>query len=137
MSFEDTRWDIEQTVIGPLRAFRHQVAPLNQHHNDCVNQFANIVRGLLTGSDGAPAFQGQGSMAMADNVGTFLDGEERLSGSGNELIGRLLDAATIGEKRAQELEQRLNGLRPSKIIPEKCSLGSRWRLMEEQLRREE
>ena len=54
------------------------------------------------------AFQGQGSMAMADKVGMFLDGEEQLSGSGNDLMGRLLDAALIGEKRAQELEQRLN-----------------------------
>jgi hypothetical protein len=108
MSFEDTRWDIEQTVIEPLRDFRQKVAPLNQLHNDCVNQFATIVGNLLTGSDGNTAFQGQGSMAMADVVGQFLDGEETLCGSGNDLMGRLLDAATIGEKRAQELEQRLN-----------------------------
>jgi hypothetical protein len=33
MSFEDTRWDIEQTVIQPLRNFRHKAAPLNQIHN--------------------------------------------------------------------------------------------------------
>ncbi len=108
MSFEETRWNIEQTVIEPLRNFRQQVAPLNQLHNDCVNQFANIVGSLLTGSDGAVAFQGQGSMAMADAVGQFLDGEEKLCGSGGDLMGRLLDAALIGEKRAQELEQRLN-----------------------------
>ncbi len=47
-------------------------------------------------------------MAMADAVGQFLDGEEKLCGSGGELMARLLDAALISEKRAQELEQRLN-----------------------------
>ena len=60
MSFEDTRWDIEQTVIQPLRDFRQKVAPLNQLHNDCVNQFATIVGGLLTGSDGEYCFPGAG-----------------------------------------------------------------------------
>ncbi len=43
MNFEETRWDIEQTVIEPLRNFRQQVAPLNQLHNNGVNQFATIV----------------------------------------------------------------------------------------------
>ena len=43
MSFEDTRWDIEQMVIKPLRNFRHTVTPLNQIHNDSVSQFATIM----------------------------------------------------------------------------------------------
>jgi len=108
MGFEDTLWNIEQTVIKPLRDFRRNVTPLNQIHNDNVSQFASIMGGLLTGSDGNTAFQGQGSMAMADMVGKFLDGEGKLCGSTHELMGRLLDASIICEKSAQELEQRLN-----------------------------
>src|SRR5207244_293757 len=97
---------IEQKIIEPLLAFRRTVSPLNQIHINAVDQFAKTIDGLLTGSDGDVAFQGPGSMALANLIGQYLDREEKLTGSYPDMLqGRLLDVSIICEKHAHELQQ--------------------------------
>src|SRR5947209_4244724 len=103
---QDPQKYIEQKIIEPLHAFRRTVSPLNQIHINAVDQFAKTIAGLLTGSDGEVAFQGPGSMALADLIGRYLDQEEKLTGSYPDMLqGRLLDVSIICEKYAHQLQQ--------------------------------
>ena len=111
---------IERTIIEPLLAFRHKVGPLNATHNDNIQSFTTTIMGLLTGSDGGVAMQGPGANALAEIVGQFLDGERQLAGSDpRTLEGRLLQAAIIGERYAQDLLDTLNGHAPqwASVLP--------------------
>lgn len=108
MSFSDWQTEIEETFIQPLQNFRQKVTAFNQVHNDCMNRIGDIMGGLLTGSDGQPAFQGQGADNLANTIGQFLDTEQQYAGSSDYLIGRLADASDIYEKAARNMQQRLN-----------------------------
>ncbi len=111
MSFasqDPTHRHLERKVIELLLDFRQKVGPLNQIHNDCIQQFTKIIMGLLVGSDGGTAFQGPGANALAELVGQFLDGERRLAGTDPlALEGRLQDAAVICERHAHNLQNTL------------------------------
>ena len=107
MSFEEIRAEIEAVVIEPLLAFRGKTSPLNQIHNQNTQDFSNTMAGLLTGSDGETAFQGSGSMALADLIGNYLRVEQSISGSGTDFVGHLLEAAQDSERTAHQLEQEL------------------------------
>jgi hypothetical protein len=111
--FAQVKRFIEQTIIQPLFDFRKTVTPLNQIHNDCMAYVGSALDGLLTGSDGEPAFQGQGADALAQLVGTFLTTEQKLSGSSGDLEGRLLDASVIYEYGASTLQEALGSIRIS------------------------
>ncbi|MGH2479911.1 MAG: hypothetical protein ACRDHW_09675, partial [Ktedonobacteraceae bacterium] len=113
MSFGDTKYVIELYTIVPWRAFRQKSVDLNQIHNESVNQFAQVMVDLLTGSDGEPAFQGPAADALARMVGDFLAGENKLSGSSTDpsaQVGLLPDLASACEKWASQLEQKLNDI---------------------------
>lgn len=106
---------VEQKIIEPLLAFRQKVQPLNQTHNDCIQQFTKIIMGLLTGSDGETAFQGPGSDALAELIGKFFDGEQQLAGTDPlTLEGRLLDAAVICEQHAHNLQATVKSFSASR-----------------------
>lgn len=101
---------IQHTIIDPLLNFRHKVSPLNQTHNQNIQDFTRTMMGLLIGSDGEIAMQGSGADALATLVGNFLNIENQLAGTDPlALAGRLLDAANICENHAHNLEDILNG----------------------------
>ncbi len=110
MSFEQIKAEIEAVVIQPLLAFHGKTSPLNQIHNDNTRDFSNIIAGLLTGSDGETAFQGDGSMALADLIGSYLNVEQSITGSGTDFVGHLLEAAQDSERTAHQLQQELNSI---------------------------
>ena len=100
---------IQEHIIDPLRLFRHKVSPLNANPIEGVNDFARLLSGLLTGSDGDLAFQGPAADALADLLSQYLDTEMQLTGSDPSCLqGRLLEAALLCEQHATQLEDRLN-----------------------------
>ncbi len=110
MSFEEIKAEIEAVVIQPLLAFRGKTSPLNQIHNENTQDFSNIMSGLLTGSDGETAFQGDGSMALADLVGNYIHTEQSITGSATDFVGHLLEAAQDSERTAHQLQQELDSI---------------------------
>ena len=68
------------------------------------------MAGLLTGSDGEVAFQGSGSMALADLIGSYLKAEQSITGSGTDFVGHLLEAAQDSERTAHQLQQELDSI---------------------------
>lgn len=95
---------LRRKVIEPLQDFRHKVSPLNQTHNQSIQDFTTTIMGLLTGSDGGVEFQGPGANALADLVGQFLTAEQQLAGSDPfTLEGRLQEASVVCERNAQDL----------------------------------
>ncbi len=108
MSFEEIKAEIEAVVIQPLLDFRGKTSPLNHIHNENTQDFSNIMSGLLTGSDGETAFQGDGSMALADLVGNYIRTEQSITGSGTDFVGHLLEAAQDSERTAHQLQQQLD-----------------------------
>ncbi len=126
MSFGDAKQTIEQIMVAPWNAFRQKSVDLNQIHNDSVNQFAKVMGDLLTGSDGAPAFQGPASDALARMVGDFLDSESNLSGSSTDplaQIGLLPDLVAACENWAKQLEQKLNDIATQPVYATNPMLG--------------
>ncbi len=110
MSFEQIKAEIEAVVIQPLLAFRGKTSPLNQIHNENTRDFSNVMAGLLTGSDGETAFQGDGSMALANLIGSYLNAEQSITGSGTDFVGHLLEAAQDSERTAHQLQQELDSI---------------------------
>nr|BBH93390.1 hypothetical protein KTA_15890 [Thermogemmatispora argillosa] len=96
---------------SPLRAFRQQVAPLNDTHITCVQNCAKALAALLEGtsSNGLPLMQGAGADALADTFSQFLDSAQQLTGSTpGELLRRLFLASQTSERRANDLENDLS-----------------------------
>jgi hypothetical protein len=97
--------DIYTHVIDPLRDFRKNVSPLNSNQIDGVSDFARLIDGLLTGSDGELAWQGPASDALANLIGQYLDKEQKLTGYDDTMLeGRLEGAARLCEKYANDIE---------------------------------
>ncbi len=113
MGLQEHITNYHNKVVLPLENIRKQIADLNTIHNDCVKAFGNILSGLLTGSDGQPAFEGPGSLALSKLVGDFLDAEKQLAGSddpqgGKELEGNMLSFVRGSEQTAQNVQNILN-----------------------------
>lgn len=124
--FIATKNYIEQHTIDPWNAFRQKSMILNTTYNSCVNQFAKVMGGLLTGSDGEVAFQGPAADALATLVGNFLDGENKLTGTSEDplnQIGLLPALADCCEKWARNLEQDLQNISTQPVVLENAALG--------------
>lgn len=101
--------NLRRKVIEPLQDFRHKVSPLNQTHNQSIQDFTTTIMGLLTGSAGGVEFQGPGANALAEMVGRFLTAEQQLAGSDPfTLEGRLQDASVVCERHAQDVLNIIN-----------------------------
>ncbi|HET8910821.1 MAG TPA: hypothetical protein VFN23_05120, partial [Ktedonobacteraceae bacterium] len=116
MSLNDAKYNVEMTVIKPLQHFRTLAESLDQVHNDSLGKFSQLTGGLLTGSDGGVAFQGQGADAVATLIGDYLNEAQKLTGSSNTfLCQRLADAANICEKHARYLQTTLDSIQPAHL----------------------
>lgn len=101
---------IQQKIIGPLRAFRQQVASLNDTHVTCAQKCADTLMALFTGQDnkGRPLMQGAGADALADTFGQFFESGRQLAGRiPGDLVGRLLLASQVSERSADDLDSQV------------------------------
>ena len=116
MSLNDAKYNVEMTVIKPLQHFRTLAESLDQVHIDSLGKFSQLTGGLLTGSDGGVAFQGQGADAVATLIEDYLNEAQKLTGSSNTfLCQRLEDAANMCEQHARYLQTTLDSIQQAHL----------------------